>query len=111
MMITCFREFCGQDLQSRGATCLEHRARDGATVTGLRSYTVDCTLKDGQLHWLYHHGNDLLCVIQDTGEGIAVFANVLDEFRPTASYPTKSIRQREACDPIFGDDTDANLPA
>ncbi len=32
-----FPEFQGQDLQSRGIARLEHRARDGATVTGLQS--------------------------------------------------------------------------
>ncbi len=34
-----FSEFQGQDLTSRGLADLEHRARDGATVSGLFAFS------------------------------------------------------------------------
>ncbi len=40
-----FPEFQGQDLHSRGIASLDHRLRDGATVTDLQSQAQNCTLK------------------------------------------------------------------
>ena len=49
-------------------------------------------------------GNDLLRgLIQDTGEGIAAFANALDEF--VQQLPIRPVLLGNVYDPTFGDDS------
>lgn len=76
-----FPEFRGQDLQSRGAARIEHCARDGATVASLRPQAQGLHVEEPAIALITIGGNDLLRgLIQDTGEGIAAFADALDEF-------------------------------
>lgn len=99
-----FPEFQGQDLQSRGTACLEHRARDGATVSGLQSQAQGLHVEGRALALITVGGNDLLRgLIQDTGEGIAAFANMLDEF--VQQLPIRPVLLGNVYDPTFGDDS------
>ena len=98
-----FPEFRGQDLQSRGTARLEHRARDGATVTSLRSQAQRLHVEERALALITIGGNDLLRgLIHDTGEGIAVFADALDEF--VQQLPIRPVLLGNVYDPTFGDD-------
>jgi len=98
-----FPEFQGQDLQSRGQARLEHRARDGATVTGLQSQAQGLHLKGRAMALITIGGNDLLRgLIRDTGEGIAAFADALDLF--VQRLPIRPVLLGTVYDPTFGDD-------
>ncbi|HEY9781296.1 MAG TPA: hypothetical protein V6D09_14295 [Leptolyngbyaceae cyanobacterium] len=55
-----FPEFHAQDLESRVSARLEHRARDGATVTGLQSQAKGLQVKGRAIALLTIGGNDLL---------------------------------------------------
>lgn len=115
-----FPEFQGQDLQSRGATRLAHRARDGATVADLESQAQGLHVEERVMvaeslrSMVVEHtafgialitigGNDLLRgLIHDSGEGIAAFANALDEF--VQQLPIRPVLLGNVYDPTFGDD-------
>jgi lysophospholipase L1-like esterase len=98
-----FPEFEGQDLQSRGAARLEHRARDGATVTGLQSQAQELHVQGRGLALITIGGNDLLRgLIRDTGEGIAAFSDALDLF--VQRLPIRPVLLGTVYDPTFGDD-------
>jgi lysophospholipase L1-like esterase len=98
-----FPEFEGQDLQSRGAARLEHRARDGATVTGLQSQAQELPVQGRGLALITIGGNDLLRgLIRDTGEGIAAFSDALDLF--VQRLPIRPVLLGTVYDPTFGDD-------
>ncbi len=98
-----FPEFHGQDLESRGTARLEHRARDGATITGLRSQAQGLHIEGQAIALITIGGNDLLRgLIHDAGEGIAVFANALDEF--VQQLPIRPVLLGNVYDPTFGDD-------
>lgn len=98
-----FPEFQGQDLQSRGQARLEHRARDGATVTGLPSQVQGLHVEGRALALITIGGNDLLRgLIRDTGEGIAAFEDALDLF--VQRLPIRPVLLGTVYDPTFGDD-------
>ena len=98
-----FPEFQGQDLTSRGPAQLEHRARDGATVDGLLSQAHQLRVQGKAIALITIGGNDLLGgLIQDTGAGIATFANTLDTF--VQQLPIRPVVLGNVYDPTFGDD-------
>ncbi|MGV0107192.1 SGNH hydrolase-type esterase domain-containing protein [Nostoc sp. DSM 114160] len=98
-----FPEFQGQDLTSRGPAQLQHRARDGATVDGLSSQAHQLRVQGKAIALITIGGNDLLGgLIQDTGAGIATFANTLDTF--VQQLPIRPVVLGNVYDPTFGDD-------
>ncbi len=98
-----FPEFQGQDLQSRGQARLEHRARDGATVTGLPSQAQGLHVEGRAMALITIGGNDLLRgLIRDTGEGIAAFDDALDLF--VQRLPIRPVLLGTVYDPTGGDD-------
>jgi len=98
-----FPEFHGQDLQSQGPARLEHRARDGATVTGLQAQAQELPIEGRAIALITIGGNDLLHgLIHDTGEGIVAFASVLDAF--VQRLPIRPVLFGNVYDPTFGDD-------
>ncbi|MDP8965640.1 MAG: SGNH/GDSL hydrolase family protein, partial [Cyanobacteriota bacterium] len=98
-----FPEFQGQDLQSRGQARLEHRARDGATVTGLPSQAQGLHVEGRAMALITIGGNDLLRgLIRDTGEGIAAFDDSLDLF--VQRLPIRPVLLGTVYDPTGGDD-------
>jgi len=98
-----FPEFQGQDLQSREQARLSHRARDGATVTGLQSQVQGLHVEGRAMALITIGGNDLLRgLIRDTGEGIAAFADALDLF--VQRLPIRPVLLGTVYDPTFGDD-------
>jgi acyl-CoA thioesterase-1 len=98
-----FPEFQGQDLQSRGQARLEHRARDGATVTGLPSQVQGLHVEGRAMALITIGGNDLLRgLIRDTGEGIAAFDDALDLF--VQRLPIRPVLLGTVYDPTGGDD-------
>ncbi len=98
-----FPEFQGQDLSSRGASRLEHRARDGATVDGLPSQAHGLRAEDRAIALITIGGNDLLRgLIGDTSAGMATFANALDTF--VQQLPIRPVLLGNVYDPTLGDD-------
>jgi lysophospholipase L1-like esterase len=98
-----FPEFQGQDLQSRGSARLVHRARDGATVTGLQSQAQGLHVEGRGIALITIGGNDLLGgLISDTGEGIAAFSDALDLF--VQRLPIRPVLLGTVYGPTFGDD-------
>ncbi len=98
-----FPEFSGQDLRSRGSVRLEHRARDGATVSGLQWQAQGLHVEGRAIALITIGGNDLLRgLIHDSGEGIAAFADALDEF--VQRLPIRPVLLGNVYDPTCGDD-------
>lgn len=98
-----FPEFQNQDLRSQGLARLEHRARDGATVGNLPSQAQRLQVEGKVIALVTIGGNDLLGgLIQDTGAGIAAFANSLDTF--VQQLPIRPVLLGNVYDPTFGDD-------
>lgn len=98
-----FPDFKGQDLLSRGTARLEHRARDGATVDGLSAQVQGLQVEGTAIALITVGGNDLLQgLMQDTGAGIANFANVLDTF--VQQLPIRPVLLGTVYDPTLGDD-------
>lgn len=98
-----FPEFQGQDLRSRGQARLEHRARDGATVEDLPFQARSVQVEGRAIALITIGGNDLLRgLIQDTGAGIASFANALDTF--VQQLPIRPVLLGNVYDPTLGDD-------
>ncbi|YAF98016.1 MAG: SGNH/GDSL hydrolase family protein [Nodularia sp. CChRGM 3473] len=98
-----FPEFQGQDLVSRGPARLEHRARDGATVESLPFQAQGLQAEGRAIALITIGGNDLLQgLIQDTGLGIATFANALVTF--VQQLPIRPILIGNVYDPTFKDD-------
>jgi acyl-CoA thioesterase I len=100
---TLFPEFRGQDLSSRGAVRLEHRAVDGATVDSLPGQARNLAPSGKAAAILTVGGNDLLRgLLVDRGPGIAAFAGVLDGF--LHNLPVRPVLLGNVYDPTFGDD-------
>lgn len=98
-----FPEFQGQDLTSRGAARLEHRAQDGATVKDLPFQMQGVQVHDRAIALITVGGNDLLQgLVQDIGEGIIAFANALDTF--VQQLPIRPVLLGNVYDPTLGDD-------
>lgn len=98
-----FPEFRGRDLQSRGTARLEHRARDGATVSGLPSQIAGLRAEGDAVALLTVGGNDLLRgLVADAGPGIEAFGHSLDAF--LAGLPIRRVLIGNVYDPTFGDD-------
>jgi acyl-CoA thioesterase I len=99
-----FPEFQGKDLSSRRSARLEHRARDGATVTGLPAQAQNLRVEGEAIALITIGGNDLLQgLIQDTGAGIAAFADALDTF--VQQLPIRPVLLGSVYDPTLGDDS------
>ncbi|HYO48353.1 MAG TPA: SGNH/GDSL hydrolase family protein, partial [Chloroflexia bacterium] len=99
-----FPDFRGQDLSSRGLARLEHRAVDGATVTGLPAQARDLRVEGRSIAIITVGGNDLLQdLVDDEGPGVATFAQALDSF--VRSLPMRPVFLGNVYDPSFGDDT------
>jgi lysophospholipase L1-like esterase len=99
-----FPEFRGQDLKSHQPARLEHRARDGATVDGLRPQAQGLRVEGKAIALITIGGNDLLRgLIRDSGAGIATFATTLDTF--VQQLPIRPVLLGNVYDPTFGDDS------
>ncbi|MBD2256076.1 SGNH/GDSL hydrolase family protein [Pseudanabaena sp. FACHB-2040] len=99
-----FPEFQGQDLVARGPARLEHRAQDGATVEDLLFQGRGLRVEGDAIALITIGGNDLLRgLIQDTGPGIAAFANALDTF--IQQLPIRPVLLGNVYDPTLGDDS------
>lgn len=99
-----FPEFAGKDLQSsRGAARLDHRAVDGATVSGLAAQARGFTPTSHSVVLLTIGGNDLLMgLAADTGAGIKSFQSELEHF--LRALPIRPVLLGNVYDPTFGDD-------
>lgn len=98
-----FPDFQGQDLVSHRPARLEHRARDGATVDGLPAQAQGLRTDEQAIALITVGGNDLLRgLIQDTGAGMAAFANALDAF--VQALPIRPVLLGSVYDPTLGDD-------
>ncbi|HEY9657006.1 MAG TPA: SGNH/GDSL hydrolase family protein [Allocoleopsis sp.] len=98
-----FPEFQGQDLISRRLARLEHRARDGATVRGLPAQAQGLQVQGTAIALITVGGNDLLQgLIQDSGNGIATFADALDTF--LQQLPIRPVLLGNVYDPTMGED-------
>jgi acyl-CoA thioesterase I len=99
-----FPEFKGRDLRSRRAARLEHRAVDGATVSGLPSQARGVKPQGECVALLTIGGNDLIAGLSgDRGPGVKAFETALDRF--LASLPIRPVLLGTVYDPTFGDDS------
>ncbi|HEY7068095.1 MAG TPA: SGNH/GDSL hydrolase family protein [Chloroflexota bacterium] len=99
-----FPEFRGRDLASHGATRLEHRAVDGATVSDLPAQARGVIPPSDAVALVTVGGNDLLAgLVMDPGPGIDAFAAALDTFLAGLRIPGP-IYLGNVYDPTFGDD-------
>ena len=98
-----FPEFKGNDLTSRAGGRLEHRAVDGATVSGLPSQARGLKVEGPAVAMLTVGGNDLLQgLVMDSGPGISRFAQALEAF--LKQLPIRPVLVGNVYDPSFGDD-------
>ena len=98
-----FPDFQGQDLASRGAARLEHRARDGSTVQALTAQAKDLHVEGTAIALITIGGNDLLQgLMQDTGTGMTAFAKALETF--VQQLPIRPVLMGTVYDPTMGDD-------
>jgi lysophospholipase L1-like esterase len=98
-----FPEFRGRDLASHGPIHLEHRAVDGATVSGLPPQARGMAADGPAVALLTVGGNDLIRgLLVDRGPGIEAFAAALDAFLRTLSI--RPVLLGNVYDPTFGDD-------
>ena len=98
-----FPEFRGRDLASRGQVRLEHRAVDGATVSGLPAQARGVAADRPAVALLTVGGNDLIRgLLVDLGPGIEAFAAALDAF--LRALPIRPVLLGNVYDPTFGDD-------
>ncbi len=99
-----FPEFKGRDLQTRHPARLEHRAGDGATVSGLPLQTRTLEVPGEAVALVTVGGNDLLGGLGgDTGVGIKCFEAALDAW--LRALPIRPVLLGTVYDPTFGDDT------
>jgi acyl-CoA thioesterase-1 len=99
-----FPEFKGHDLQSRGPARLQHRAKDGATVGGLKAQLPGRTVDGRSLALLTVGGNDFLRgLASDRGSGLLAFEKTLRAF--LVALPVRPVLLGTVYDPTFGDDS------
>jgi acyl-CoA thioesterase I len=99
-----FPEFKGQDLASRGPAQLDHQAQDGATVANLPAQARGVQVEGPAVALITIGGNDLLRgLIQDSGPGIAAFAQDLTAF--IEQLPIRPVLLGNVYDPTLGDDS------
>jgi acyl-CoA thioesterase I len=98
-----FPEFKGRDLTSRRPARLEHRAVDGAVVSGLAAQARGVAPKGDSVALLTIGGNDLLAgLARDRGPGMKIFEDALGRF--LRALPISRILMGTVYDPTFGDD-------
>jgi lysophospholipase L1-like esterase len=98
-----FPEFKGQDLQSRGGGKLEHRARDGGTVSSLPRQSQGVKASGDSVALVTVGGNDLLGgLAADRGSGIKQFEAALEAW--LRALPVRPVLLGTVYDPTFGDD-------
>lgn len=106
---TLFPGFRGQDLSSRGAARLVHRAVDGARVDGLPAQVSGVAFEPDALVLVTVGGNDLLGgLVADPGPGIERFRQRLDAF--LRQLPPGRVLLGNVYDPSGGDDARNFLP-
>ena len=98
-----FPEFRGKDMSAIGPARLDHRARDGATVSGLPAQARGLRIEGRSIAILTIGGNDLLSgLIMDSGPGVDRFAQALDSF--LRDLPIRPVYLGNVYDPSFGND-------
>lgn len=98
-----FPEFKGKDLASRGPARLEHRAQDGATVSGLPGQARGLRVEGPAVAIMTIGGNDLITGLAvDSGAGIERFAQALRDF--LEALPIRPVYIGNVYDPSFGND-------
>ena len=99
-----FPEFKGRDLETRRAARLEHRARDGATMSSVPLQTRMLTVRGEAVALVTIGGNDLLRgLAADKGPGMKSFEAALDAW--LRGLPIRPVLLGTVYDPTFGDDT------
>jgi len=103
-----FPDFRGQDLQSRSAATLVHRAQDGATVDNLAAQLSGLPRGEGAA-LVSVGGNDLLRgLMTDRGPGFDAFERKLTTF--LEALPVRPVLLANVYDPTVGNDA-ANFTA
>jgi acyl-CoA thioesterase-1 len=98
-----FPEFRGRDLSSRRPAQLDHRARDGATVSGLPRQSHAMRATGEAMALVTIGGNDLLRGLAgDSGAGMKAFEAALDSW--LRGLPIRPVLLGNVYDPTFGDD-------
>lgn len=98
-----FPEFLHRDLSARGPARLEHRAVDGATVTGLAGQAHGLAPAGTSVALLTVGGNDLIRGLAGgSGGGITAFERTLERF--LSSLPVRPVILGTVYDPTFNDD-------
>jgi acyl-CoA thioesterase-1 len=101
-----FPEWRGLDLSAGGPARLVHRARDGATASGLPAQASDLpapAVGGAAMALVTVGGNDLLTgLAADGGPGVAAFAGTLEAF--LEELPVRPVLLGNVYDPTFGDD-------
>ena len=98
-----FPEFKRRDLASRRPARLEHRAVDGATVTGLPAQAKGVAPRGESVALVTIGGNDLLIgLAADLGRGMNAFESVLDAF--LQALPIRPVLIGTVYDPTLRDD-------
>ena len=102
---TLFPEFKGQDLQTTHRPArLEHRARDGARISGLPLQTRTLAIRGEAVALVTIGGNDLLGGLAgDTGAGMMKFEAALETW--LRKLPIRNVLLGSVYDPTFGDDS------
>ena len=99
-----FPEFKARDLQTRRPAVLEHRARDGATISGLPLQSRALTIHGDSIALVTIGGNDLIAGLAgDKGAGLKSFEAALDGW--LRGLPIRPVLLGTVYDPTFGDDT------
>ena len=99
-----FPEFRGHDLAARGGGRLEHRARDGGTVSSLPAQARQLKPKGNSVALVTVGGNDLIGgLAADRGRGLKAFEAALDAW--LRALPIRPVILGAVYDPTFGDDS------
>jgi acyl-CoA thioesterase I len=101
---TLFPDFRGRDLSTRRPSRLEHRARDGATMSGVPRQSHAIRPLGDAIALVTIGGNDLLAGLAgDSGSGLKAFEAALDGW--LRGLPIRPVLLGNVYDPTFGDDT------
>ena len=106
---TLFPEFRRRDLETRRPARLEHRARDGATMSSLPLQTRALAVRGEAVALVTIGGTDLLAGLAgDKGAGMKSFEAALDAW--LRGLPIRPVLIGTVYDPTFGDDARSFLP-